>query len=597
MTLPTLTVLLDDGTGTFPTNITSKVLALDGYEIGRGRGDWQGAVTAGDLRLTLNNSDGRFTPGSTTLGTPSPITVDQRIRLKETVNGVTYTRFTGYVKSWPVSWPATVVTFSIVPVTATDAQARAERRPLRSMLEEEILLRSPSVYYTLGEPEGSTAAGDTSGNQAAVLEIVEAGAALTFGAGTGPTDGLTSATFANGDFLSDNGTATVTVPTTYSMVDWFTTTTPLGSLTQGQGDLGWEMSLNGSGEVRVFVPGAGSGLITGPVVTDGSEHCAIATGDGVTATLYVDGVSVGTRAIGAPNSAIQELNLGVGFTGTIAHVATYTTALSAADALAIYQAGSSATESGTARITRLAGYAGIPVGTLDSSLTNVPRAALTGKSAQAAIQEVADAEMGVVYLDGNGNLTFHNRERVSAKTAPDLILDRQWVTPDVQPVVDDQQIINYFETKAEGTGATSLVNATASETTHGRYAQSQTYLVQTDAEALDRARWIVDNFDEPAPRYGTLTINLYGMTAAQASTVLAALDLDCWLRVTSLASQNPGGTTADVVVQGWRERCEPESTKDPWTITCNVVARSLYNAWILGSSTYGVLDSTTKLGV
>ena len=121
MTLPTLTVLLDDGTGTFPFDITSKVLGTDGYQITKGRDDWQGGVTAGELRLTLDNSDGRFTPGSTILGTPSPIVVDQRIRLFENliaggfdetgfdVGGFdpVYARFTGYVKSWPVTWPAT----------------------------------------------------------------------------------------------------------------------------------------------------------------------------------------------------------------------------------------------------------------------------------------------------------------------------------------------------------------------------------------------------------------------------------------------------------------------------------------------------------
>ena len=84
MTLPTPTVLLDDGTGSFPYDVTDKVLAVDGYDLDRGRQDWQGGVTSGSLGLTLNNSDGRFTPGSTTIATPSPIRVDQQIRLIET---------------------------------------------------------------------------------------------------------------------------------------------------------------------------------------------------------------------------------------------------------------------------------------------------------------------------------------------------------------------------------------------------------------------------------------------------------------------------------------------------------------------------------
>ena len=86
--LPTLRVDLDDGTGSFPYDITGRVLAVNGYTITRGRDDWQDATNAGDLTLTLNNSDGRFTPGSTILDTPSPITVDQRIRVTESLPGI-----------------------------------------------------------------------------------------------------------------------------------------------------------------------------------------------------------------------------------------------------------------------------------------------------------------------------------------------------------------------------------------------------------------------------------------------------------------------------------------------------------------------------
>jgi hypothetical protein len=54
-----------------------------------------------------------------------------------------------------------------------------------------------------------------------------------------------------------------------------------------------------------------------------------------------------------------------------------------------------------------------------------------------------------------------------------------------------------------------------------------------------------------------------------------------------MASQTPGGTTVDVVVEGWQAQVTAES----WTITCNVVARSLFEAFILNDTTYGVLDS------
>jgi hypothetical protein len=607
-TLPTLQVLLDNGTGTFPLDISSKVLA-SGYEISRGREDWQGAVTTGELSLTLDNSDGRFTPGSTILGTPSPIKVDARIRLVESsgvgggfgvggfgLGGFGHggsNRFTGYVKSWPVSWPAVVTTFSTVQVTVTDAQARAERRPLRSMLEEEILSHSPTAYYTLGEAAGSTSAGDSSGNQATPLTIAGAGAAMTFGSGIGPgTDGLTAAMFFGGKFLS--GALAPSQSTTGATGVWFNTSTLPGSDSRLAVLNGWGLVFRTTGVIQGSGP---IGFLAGAVsMADGLTHFAAVTSDGATATLWIDGVSVATAGISAAGvirDCVGGSDLGLSpFTGTVSHVASWPS-LTGADVAAIYRAGAGLAESGTSRITRLAGYAGVPVGSLDTSLTNVPGQSTTGKSAFEAIQEVADAELGLVFVDGSGSLTFHNRNRVAAKTVPDLTLDRQWVTPDVQPVVDDQRLINYSEVTAVGTGSLQTARSATSETAHGRYPDSRSYLVRTDAEALSRANWIIGNFAEPTPRYGTLTINLYGMPTSLAATVVGDLDLNCWLRVTSLASQNPGGTTADVVVQSIRE----EATAESWTITCNVVARSLYAAWILGDPTYGVLGSTTKLYV
>jgi len=403
---------------------------------------------------------------------------------------------------------------------------------------------------------------------------------MTFGSGTGPgVDGLTAAVFAGGQFLMAGTNAfSGSAPTTFALGCEFNTTTTPGAfgatLTYSQG---WALYIDSTGHLNATGPGF-AGLTGGAAVVDGSTHLAIVQGGGGTSTLYLDGVAVASTATGSGTmqgytSVGATTGGGAPFTGTISHVAVWPSGLTAANVTAIYTAGG-ASEYGTVCLARLAGYAGVPVGSLDTSLTNVPAQATNGKSAFEAMLEVADAEFGLVFVDGSGSLTFHNRNRVAVKTVPDLILDRQWVTPDVQPVLDDQRIINYVEVTAEGTGSLQLVRDTPSETTHGRYPDSRSYLVRTDSEALSRANWIIGNFAEPTPRYGTLTINLYGMTASMANAVLGALDLNCWLRVTSLASQNPGGATADVVVQGWRE----EATAESWTITCNVIARSLFQA-------------------
>lgn len=599
--LPTVQVLLDDGTGTFPYDITTKARLK--YNVARGRQDEQSQVTPGQLTLTLNNTDGRFTPGSTIIASPSPIVVDQQIRVKVTANAVTVNRFTGYVQSWPVAWPTGGDTLSEVTITATDAQARAERRVLLSLPQEEISLDSPSVYYTMSEAEGASGAGDSSGNQAPALTMAGTGADVVFGQATGaPTDGLTGATFAGGKYLY-----TDSIPEVPWLVVEFNTSTPSADCLVGMSPdtlLGVKLGIDGSGYLFATA-GAVTATYAGAVVTDGLDHVAHAVptggfGNGFV-DLYLDGVKVATSGLGVVGFLVtpQPFVVGRGFTGSLSHVAgglgTLTGTRAAAQAAALLTG--FAGESGTARITRLAGYAGLPLGTLDPSLTNVAFNGIAGTSASAALQDVAAAEMGLLFVDGSGNTVFHNRNEVVAKTSPDITIDANQLDEGTAFTTDMQGVLNYFETTAAGTSVTQVVRDLTSEDEHGRYPGSATYLVQTDAEALDRANWLVSTHKEPGPRVGTLAISMFDLTAAQQSTLLAA-EPDTWVRVTGLPSQAPGGTTVDLVVQGLADALDA-SSDPPWVLTFNVVSKTAVypTPWILGNSTYSVLDSTTKLYV
>lgn len=596
--LPTVQVLLDDGTGTFPydlTNLGGKSYVRIGHQINRGRQDELADVTPGQLQnLTLDNTDGRFTPGSTIIASPSPIKADARIRIKETANGTTVTRFTGYVQQWPVGWPSGGDTLSEVTVTATDAQARAERRPLKSVIQEEVRLDGPVAQYTLGEPAGAASAADSSGNQAPALTMVGTGTAVTFGTATGPgTDGLTAAQFSGGQYLQGSVSQTVAL----TEVAFLTSTANRRLISMYKAD----------GSTFDILGIDASGHLTGPfsmtssaVVTDGAEHVGGLRWTGSQVQLLLDGVVVASNVDTRAGSSAQIMFLGeppVGgsaYSGTMAHVAFFTTDPGGARATA--HATASLTgfdgESGTARLTRLAGYGGLPIGTLDSSLTNVPFTDFTGQSLAQALRDVADGEFGLLFVDGSGNLTFHNRNRSPAKATPDVTITADMLDPGTGFQYDTQGLVNYFEATAKGTGVTQVARNTASETQHGRYPTSGTYLVQTDAEAIDRANWVVANHADPAPRLGSLTIDLLTLDTATQAALLAA-EPNTWLRVTGLPSQTPGGTTADLVVQGFAETL----TKDSWSITFNVISRSLVQAWILGDATYGVLDSTTRLYV
>ena len=598
--IPGVQVLLDDGTGAFPYDISS--FCRVGYSISRGRQDEQSAVTPGQMSgLVADNTDGRFTIGSTIIATPSPIRLDNNIRLKVTpVGQATVTRHTSHMQELPVSWPTGGDNLSEVTLVATDAQARAIRRILRSVVEEEIIADSPKAYYTLGEPEGATSAADSSGNQSPALAMLGSGADVTFGTATGPgTDGLSAATFAGGKYL------TTRLPTALSAswtVECFMSAASAPAANQALFYLvgtPYEVLVTTAGQI--FTPS----LSSGPIVTDGGIHhvALVYVGGGV--NLYVDGVLQDNDSSVGP-WALDTFVVGAGygnppFVGSISHFTITDASLTAADMLAHYTAGLTgfAGESDTARLTRLAGYASIPLGTLDASLTNVPFEDISGKTANDAVGDVVGAAVGIAYVNGSGALDFHNRNRVVTKTTPDLTLNADVLEDDITFLNDMAAVCNYL-TATAATGVNQVVRNTLSELGdgtaanpgHGRYDQSASYLVSTDPEALDRANWIVANHAEPTPRVPSLTINLMMLDAATQYALLQA-EPDTWIRFTNCPAQTPGGsTTVDVIVQGWKE----DLTEQSWQITFNVVARSLFSpVWILGDTTYSVLGSTTRL--
>jgi hypothetical protein len=603
--LPTVQVFLDDGTGTFPYELkdaagVSYARLTEGLTVTRGRQDELANVTAGQCTLVLDNADGRFSYGSTLIATPSPVLVDQQVRVKVTANGTTVNRYTGTLSAAPVSFPSGGDEFALVSVTLVDAQAQAERRKLLSVIEEEYLQDSPVAYYVLNEPAVATSYIDSSGNQALPLSQHGSGSPVTFGTATGPsTDGYTAAQFNGGNYLLPAAAITGTFFQGHEA-----TFLRSGALAVEEGLIPnlsgspatfglWLAYMNTSGHIVC-------GSLTSPLAyNDGKTHHLYL--DSPSGSLYVDGVAVatgGTFSVTFSQSAL---------TGVMSHMAFYSNPVSAgriaAHAAAVLNG--FAGESGTARLTRIAGYAGIPVGTLDTSLTNMAFEDITGKTAQTAMQDVADAEFGLTFMDGSGNLAFHNRNRAVAKTAPDITIDANFLDPGTQFYYDTQGILNYVDVTAVGTSVTQIARNLVSEfgvpgsPKHGRYTDSKTYLVQTDAESLDRGNWLVSTHAQPIPRVGSLVVDLLTMTAAQQAAWLAS-EANTWVRVTGLPAQsgNPGGTTADLIVEGFAEALNASASGAVWALTVNAVQRKpFFQAWILGDTTYGVLDSTTKLYV
>jgi hypothetical protein len=396
--MPTLLVQLEDAAGVFNQDITQYANLAPSWTARRGRNDEETGIEPGRLEMLLDNSDGKFTLGSASFG---GITVDKRIRVSETVGGVTTKRHTGYVQDWPTEWESPLGNTAVCRITSMDRLSRLNRRKLRSTTEQEILVDLPFAYYAMGEAAGATSAGDTSGNSGPALAATYAlpgtpAIPPTFGAaGMNTWDGITAAQFAAlNQMLRREPIVWAGSAATFEIV-FSSTNLPAATeflLALGPSFLNIIISTAGR---AVFA----SILTSGAAITDGQPHHLAATLSGGTLTAYVDGVSIGTTAAPEVPAYIALGDTSTAVIATVAHLALYTTALSAARIAAHANAvrNGLVTDRFDQRIARLASYANIAPAdqSLETGQTpSIAAASTTDQNVLPAMNDVADAEGG-----------------------------------------------------------------------------------------------------------------------------------------------------------------------------------------------------------
>lgn len=563
-------------------------------QISGGRQDELSQADANQCSFTLDNRDGRFTPGKTTGAYYPNVKVGVPIRVTAGIDTATSRRFTGFVDSWQLTWDDDVPR---VQVSATSIMARlgllSERK---SAIEEEILVDGPAVYYPLSEPAGSASASDRSGNGNYPLISHGDGPTPVFGSATGPSaDGLTAAQFVgSGAFFATTDAVTASLRTLEAFV-----AISLG----GGGFLGtwYPIAIGGGGYLRVLSTGdlqASLGGVlasaSGTSVANGNTHHIAATLDGSgLLTVYLDGVSVATASGGGAVASgyvyIGQNISGTNFTGTVAHAAGYTTAVAGTRLAGRYTAGMTGFN-GETTAARLARYATWGKVTAYSATSATPVASdeYDGASLVDLLHNLETTDNGVLYDERDGTLTLKSRQaRYSATVAATFDATAQQLESSFTPTTDRQGLANDVTVTAVG-GLVANVVDTASQTAYG-VARTSIDTLATDAQdPLARAQWEVAAHATPKERVPSLGVDVLNCGLAPAT--LLGLTVGSRVAVTNPPSQAAG--PGDYFIEGWSETFDPTS----YMATFNVSpAQPWVNTFVLEDPTRGVLDSTFVL--
>jgi hypothetical protein len=621
------------------TDVTAYVEAQQSISITRGRQDEISTIQASTLTLTLNNTDGRFTPEYAAGAYYPNVKLGRPIRVQAVPagGGTTQTLFLGYVTDWPVDWPGGSQAQSRVTIAASSRMARLGlSAPFKSIIEEEILQDSPALYFPMGEPDNATEAGNVVPVRTERLSIVQAGSGgtLEFGQGTGPgTDDLSAPTFtrvdaSNGKFLrtqppSPLSTATGTISLAMSVFFNSTVTSGRANLMVLRPNTGGpilHLFLN-DGKVCGEAANGISNVYPTTVVADGATHHAAVraeiSGTTVTCSVIVDQVAT-TGAGGTwpwtsggvaffPNFGALEVG-GIGplpdlgitvatgvFDGTLAHAAVWAQAGAAptnARFTTHWHAGTDGftSDSSDTRIDRYARLAGIPTAEIDTETgvtTSIAHQDTTGKTPISAMEQVAVAEAGVLFDGRDGVLTFHARShRYNAASSFTLDVSAGDVEVGYAPSLDGQRVTNDVAASRPN-GVEIRVSDQASITEYGYYRESIDLLLTSDNEVQSRADWHVSRFATPRVSVPAVSVDL-GTCSASLIVSLLAADIGTRFAVTGLPSQAPAstgnyfieGVTYDIGVGSFR-------------VGFNTSPVLQTAAWVLDSSTYSVLDTTT----
>ncbi len=236
-----------------------------------------------------------------------------------------------------------IITNFVGAATSSPVSVTIYSKPALSTYQSAIFALNPVSYWPLNEADGNTAydyASTNDGTYTGNFTLGNTGLPATAGLGTNTSAGFDGSTaYVNIPVHNLNITGPMTV------IEWVQPpvgadtgfTTPLG-----HSDSSYRFDVAGG---QPHWADAGPDVVSATTINDGNWHQLVGVYDGTTQRLYVDGQPAGTPQTGAPAGNTGNVWIGGApdyagarnFNGNIAQVAIISSALSAAQVLAIYQ--------------------------------------------------------------------------------------------------------------------------------------------------------------------------------------------------------------------------------------------------------------------
>jgi hypothetical protein len=443
------------------TDVTTHVREVDGVTIDRGRSTELDTFSPGRCSLVLNNRTRLFDPSYAAGTYYGKLLPGKQIRIRGTHTSATHTIFHGHIEEWPTTFGMGKrdVTSEI---TAFDSLTMLNAMTQPDPLFEYTLSTVGSCALWLRTCDENTWF-DHSGYGRHFYRQAEATPSdqspVQVGGPLAP--GLTGDSVRGGRWSPGTWAATAA----WSASWWFSTSIkmdapPIDGVNIGDADyvVTYEnvmlAGLDGTDpdQMKGYVglayaessSASSEGVqlrgITATTVNDGEvHHAAVVVTGSTSATVYLDGVSVGSGAV----SAMTQWGLidlgdryydvpaigGVTIEGVVApgrastaveDVAIFSKALTAGEVLGLYQRGAGRLdETTTARATRLLDSVDWPAAW--RSLTASPAGIVSdylpaGQGTVAALDLVAETEQGRVFVDRSGLLTLQGRYHNSTAT-------------------------------------------------------------------------------------------------------------------------------------------------------------------------------------